>query len=200
MADWTLAGKTALLVVHMQNAITKSPSPLDFMGHPRATAEDEVIPHIAALLRAFRERRLPVVYVVAYTPDDSPAPVYGLFWRGIEQSQANKLGTRDVAIVDELTPRAGEPVLYNWPFDIFRTTDLEQRLRDMEIETVVLVGVSTGMAINVAAYQLAERYYNLIIPSDCITDGNRELHVALVAGVLPVLGLVTTHEDVIAHL
>ncbi len=200
MADWTLQGKTALLVVHMQNAITKSPSPLDFMGHPRATAEDEVIPHIAALLEAFREKDLPVFYVVAYTPDDSPAPVYGQFWRGIEESQANRLGTRDVQIVDELTPRDGEPVLYNWPFDIFRTTDLEQRFADQGIETVVLVGVSTGMAINVAAYQLAERFYNLIIPSDCITDGNRELHEVLLAGVLPVLGLVTTHEDVIAHL
>jgi nicotinamidase-related amidase len=200
MADWTLTGRTALLIVHMQNAITKSPSPLDFMGHPRATAEDDVIPHIAALLDAFREKGLPVLYLVAFTPDDSLSPVYGLFWRGIEESRANKLGTRDVEIVEELTPRGGEPVLYNWPFDLFRTTDLEQRLQKLGIETVVLVGVSTGMAINVAAYQLAERFYNLIIPSDCITDGNRELHEVLLAGVLPVLGLVTTHEDVIAHL
>jgi nicotinamidase-related amidase len=200
MADWTLTGKTALLIVHMQNAITKSPSPLDFMGHPRATAEDEVIPHIAALLDAFRAKDLPVFYVVAYTPDDSPFPVYGRFWAGIRESQANRLGTRDVEIVDELTPRDGEPVLYNWPFDLFRTTDLEQRLREQGIETVVLVGVSTGMAINVAAYQLAERFYNLIIPSDCITDGNRELHDVLLTGVLPVLALVTTHQDVIAHL
>jgi nicotinamidase-related amidase len=200
MADWTLTGKTALLIVHMQNAITKSPSPLDFMGHPRATAEDDVILHIAALLAAFRDTGLPVFYLVAYTPDDSPAPAYGLFWRGIDESQANKLGTSDVEIVEELTPRDGEPVLYNWPFDLFRTTDLEQRFKDQGVETVVLVGVSTGMAINVAAYQLAERFYNLIIPADCITDGNRELHDVLVAGVLPVLGLVTTSGDVIAHL
>jgi nicotinamidase-related amidase len=54
VSDWTLVGKTALVVVHMQNAICKSPSPLDFMGHQRATAEDEVIPHIAGLLAAFR--------------------------------------------------------------------------------------------------------------------------------------------------
>ena len=200
MSDWTLIGSTALLIVHMQNAITRSPSPLDFMGHPRATAEDEVIPHIAALLAAFREKGLPVFYVVAYTPDDYPAPVYGLFWRGIEESRANRLGTQDVEIVDELKPREDEPVLYNWPFDLFRTTDLEERFDAAGIETVVLVGVSTGMAINVAAYQLAERFYNLIIPSDCITDGNRGLHDVLVAGVLPVLGLVTTHDDVIAHL
>ncbi len=200
MADWTLHGNAALLVVHMQNAITKSPSPLDFMGHQRATAEDDVIPHIAALVDAFREKGLPIFYVVAHTPDDSPFPRYGRFWDGIQETQANKLGTRDVEIVEELTPRDDEPVLYNWPFDVFQTTDLEERFKRLGIDTVVLVGVATGMAINVAAYQLAERFYNLIVPSDCITDGNRELHDTLLAHVLPVLGLVTTHEDVIAHL
>jgi nicotinamidase-related amidase len=200
MSEWTLTGKTALLVVHMQNAICRAPSPLEFLGHCRATVEDEVIPHIADLLAAFRERGLPVFYVIAYTPEDTPFPVYGRFWAGLRESQANKIGTRDVEIVDELTPRDGEPVIHNWPFDIFRCTDLERRLRDEEIETVVLVGVSTGMAINVAAYQLADRFFNLIVPSDCVTDGNRELHDAIVSGVLQVIGLVTTSADVIAHL
>jgi hypothetical protein len=31
MSGWTLVGKTALVVVHMQNAICKSPRPLDFI-------------------------------------------------------------------------------------------------------------------------------------------------------------------------
>ena len=57
MTDWTLIGKTALVVVHMQNAICKSPSPLDFMGHQRATAEDGHHPaRIADLLAAFRSK------------------------------------------------------------------------------------------------------------------------------------------------
>ena len=37
MSEWSLDGKAALVVVHMQNAICKSPSPSDFMGHQRAT-------------------------------------------------------------------------------------------------------------------------------------------------------------------
>ena len=200
MSEWTLTGKTALIVVHMQNAICRAPSPLEFLGHCRATEEDGIIPHIADLLAAFRGKGLPVIYLVAHTPDDTRFPVYGKFWGGLQESQANRLGTRDVEIVDELVPQDGEPLIYNWPFDIFRCTDVEQRLTEQGVETVVLVGVSTGMAINVAAYQLADRLFNLIVPSDAVTDGSRELHDAIMAGIMPVIGLVTTSDDVIAHL
>ncbi len=200
MTDWTLTGTTALVVVHMQNAICKSPSPLDFMGHQRATAEDGVIPHIADLLAALRSKDLPVIYVVAVHPQKPEVPAYGAFWRGLPQLQVNQAGSRDVQVVDELTPQQGEPVMRNWPFDVFRQTDLEQWLRDRGVETVVLVGVATGMAITIAAYQLADRLFNLIVPADCVTDGNRELHEAIMSGVMPVIGLVTSADDVIAHL
>jgi ureidoacrylate peracid hydrolase len=200
VTDWTLIGKTALVVVHMQNAICKSPSPLDFMGHQRATAEDGIIPHIADLLAAFRSRDLPVLYVVAVHPEEPEIPAYGRFWGGLPDLRVNQSGTRDVEVVDELAPQDGERVVRNWPFDIFRCTDVEQWLRDRGVETVVLVGVATGMAINIAAYQLADRFFNLIVPSDCVTDGNRTLHDAIMSGIMPVIGLVTTADDVIAHL
>jgi biuret amidohydrolase len=200
MSEWTLTGKTALIVVHMQNAICKAPSPLEFLGHCRATEEDGIVSHIADLLAAFRRKGLPVVFLSACTPDDATFPIYGAFWSGLRESQANKPGTRDVEIIDELAPHDGEPVISNWPFDIFRRTDLEQLLRDQQVETVVLVGVSTGMAVGIAAYQVADRLFNLIVPSDAVTDGNRELHEAIMSGIMPAISLVTTADDVIAHL
>jgi nicotinamidase-related amidase len=200
MGEWTLAGKTALIVVHMQNAVCKAPSPLEVLGHCRATWEDGIVPHIADLLAAFRKKGLPVLYMSAYTPEDAKFPIYGGFWQGVQLSGANKLGTRDVQIIDELAPQDGEPVVHNWPFDIFRRTDVEQYLTDQEVETVVLVGVATGMSVGTAAFQLADRFFNLIVPSDAVTDGNRELHDAMMAGMLPAIALVTTSDDVIAHL
>ena len=49
MSEWTLMGKTALVVILVQNAISRAPSPLELMGHCRATEEDGIIPHIAEL-------------------------------------------------------------------------------------------------------------------------------------------------------
>jgi nicotinamidase-related amidase len=200
MSGWTLAGKPALLVIHLQNAICKAPSPLEVLGHPRATEEDEVIPHVAGLLSAFRRRGLPVVFTAAVHPDAPEVPAYGGFWQAVRRLDVNQAGSRDVEIVDELTPLDGEPVIHNWPFDVFRRTSLEELLRDQGVETIVLVGVATGMAVIIAAYQAADRGFNLVVPSDCVTDGNRQLHEAIMTGIMPVIGLVTTSADVIAHL
>jgi nicotinamidase-related amidase len=200
MGDWMLAGKTALFVVHMQNSICKSPSPLEAMGHCRATWDDGIVPKIQTLLEAFRSKGLPVIFICTYTPEDADYAAYGGFWTGSRQIVVNRPGTRDVEVIDELTPLPGEPVFLNWPFDIFRPNDLEKYLVDQKIETVVLTGVATGMSVGHAAFLLADRFYNLVIPSDTCTDGNRQLHDCLIEHMLPAVGLVTTAEDVIHHL
>lgn len=200
MNEWKLVGRPALLVIHMQNAIVKSPSPLEVMGHGRAAYAEGVVDNIGRLLAAFRERSLPVVYTVAYTPPDVKWPAYGGFWQGSRQVQVNRLGTWDVEVIEELAPAEGEEVFYNWPFNVFEGTGLESHLRKHDVETIVLVGVATGMSVGVAAWAAAERFFNLIVPTDATTDGNREIHNAVVGLILPAIGLVTSTADVIDHL
>jgi nicotinamidase-related amidase len=200
MSDWTLTGKPALLVVHMQNSIIKTPSPLEGMGHGRAAHEEAVIDHIRELAVAFREKGYPVTYCVAYTPPNTRWPAYGAFWTGSQQLQVNHMGTWDVEIIEELEPAERERIFYNWPFNVFEGTGLHEYLSEQGVETVVLTGVATGMSVGTAAWALAERFYNLIVPADASTDANSEIHRVMVGSILPAIGLVTTTEDVIAHL
>ncbi len=200
MSEWEMVGKPALLLVHMQNAICKAPSPLEVLGHCRAVWEDGVVPKMQGLQKAFRAKGLPVIFVCAHTPVDAKLPVYGPFWMGTKESKTNYMGTRDVEVIDELAPVAGEPVFYNWVFNVFRGTDLEQYLVEQGVETVVLTGVATGMSVATAAFALADRLYNLIVPSDTTTDGNKELHEVVIKSMIPAIALVTTADDVIAHL
>lgn len=200
MSDWKLVGKPALVLVHMQNAICKAPSPLEVFGHCRAVEEDGIIPNIQKLQQAFRAKGYPVVFVCTYTPDEFKVPAYGDFWPFTRHSGANRMGTRDVEVVEELAPATGEPVFYNWPFNIFEGTGLQKYLQDHGVETVVLTGVATGMSVGTAAWALAERFYNLIIPQDACTDARKELHRIMMEQMFPPIALVTTTDDVIAHL
>lgn len=208
MNGWRLTGRPALLIVHMQRSVCNLPSPLEPLGHWRAVQQDGIVPKIRALQDAFRARDLPVVFVVTYTPEDVTVPAYGAFWPGVKQSMVNLMGTADVEVIDELAPAPGEPIFYNWPFNIFQGNDvqpvdgldLEQYLAREGIETVVLTGVATGMSLGTAAFALAGRFYNLIVPSDTTTDADRDLHEAIITGMIPAIGLVTTADDVLAHL
>ena len=64
----------------------------------------------------------------------------------------------------------------------------------------MLAGVATGMAIGHASFSLADRLFSLIVPSDTCADERTELHKAVLEQMLPPIALITTAEDVIAHL
>jgi nicotinamidase-related amidase len=184
----------------MQNAIVKTPSPLEVLGHGKAAWEEGVVSNIQSLAAAFRDKNLPLVFSVAYTPRESRFPVYGNFWAGAKEAKVNYMGTWDVGVIEELAPAPGERIFYNWPFNVFEGTGLHDHLRSQDVETVVLTGVATGMSVGTAAWGLAERFYNLIVPLDATTDGNPEIHRVVTGSILPAIGLVTSTDDVIAHL
>jgi nicotinamidase-related amidase len=200
MNEWALIGKAALLIVHMQNAVIKTPSPLEVMGHGKAAWEQGVVANIQSVLASFRSKGLPVAYCVAYTPLETRFPAYGGFWAGAEAVKVNYMGTWDVEIIDELAPATGERIFYNWPFNVFEGTGLHEYFQEQGVDTVVLTGVATGMSVGTAAWAVAERFYNLIVPSDATTDGNAEVHKTVTGLILPAIGLVTTTEDVLVHL
>jgi nicotinamidase-related amidase len=200
MSDWSLAGKPALLVVHMQKSLCMLGGSLERMGHCKAAREAGIIPNIQALQKAFREEELPVVFVVACHPEKFKVPAYGPFWKAAEMMKVNFEGTSDVDVIDELAPAPGEPVFNNWTFNVFQENGLGRYLDEQSVETIVLTGVATGMAIGYNSYCLADRLYSLIVPSDTCADGNEKLHEAVINWMLPPVALMTTAEDVIAHL
>jgi nicotinamidase-related amidase len=74
-------------------------------------------------------------------------------------------GSRDVRVVGELAPVAGEPVVEHRPSDMCGQIDVEQWLRDRGVEAVVLVGAAAAMAVDIAADQLADRRSGLVVPA-----------------------------------
>lgn len=200
MTERSMAGKPGLLIVHMQNSLCQIGGSLEGMGHCQAARENGIIANIQALQEAFRARQLPVIFVVAQHPTEFKVPAYGPFWSAARDMGVNLEGTSDVEIIDELAPAQGEPVFYNWPFDIFRVNDLESHLVEQGVETVVLTGVATGMAIGHASFGLADRLFSLIVPSDTCADMRPELHRAVLEEMLPPIALIATAKDVIAYL
>lgn len=200
MGEWSLAGKPALLVVHMQNSLCRAGGTLEGMGHCKAAHDAGIIPNIRALQEAFRAKTLPVVFVVACHPAEFTVPAFGPFWQAAGEMSINLAGTTDVEIIDELAPARGEPVFQNWPFDVFQVNGLEEYLQERGVDTIVLTGVATGMAIAHNSFGMADRLYGLIVPSDTCADANSRLHEAVLDWMLPPIALITTARDVIAHL
>lgn len=200
MGEWKMVGKPALILIHMQHAITDESGAVAFLGHAKATRESGIILRQQALLKTFRAKKLPVVYVNAVTDPNSVCPAYGKFWSAFKKVKANLPGSKDVEVISELAPLHGEPVLGNWPFGIFTNSNLDKVLKDNKAETLVLAGVATDMAILAAVLQAADLFYNLIVLSDASTSANPKAHDAAMNLMIPAMALVTTTDDILAHL
>jgi len=198
MSEWKMVGKPALVLIHMQHGITHPEGKVAFLGHAKATRDSGIIAHQQLLLAAFRKKKLPVVFVNAITPQ-TKWPAYGRFWEGIKKHRANLPGTKDVEVIEELAPLSGEPLLFNWPFGIFTGNNLRQVLDNLGVETLVLVGVATDMAVLTAVFQASDMLYNVIVPSDTCTSATPKFHEAAIE-MIDAVALVTTTKDVIAHL
>ena len=200
MSEWTLAGKPALILVHMQHSICDPQGSLAFLGHARATQESSIIPNQQMLLKAFRAKGLPVIYIVT-THDmgrQNIAPVMGMFWSVAFQG-ANLPGSKDLEIIHELAPEPGEPVIGNFVFSMFASNHVDELLKQLGVKTLVIAGVATYMAVIASSWNAAELNYNLVVPSDACTGADPALHEAALKIINPI-GIVTPTDDVLAHL
>ena len=200
MSDWNIVGKPVLILLHMQHAICDPKGAVARVGHAKAVHESGILARQKALLEAFRERKLPVIYVNAITDVSklTTAPVLGRFWSTVTGG-INMPGSRDVEVISEVAPLPGEPVIGNFPFSMFANNQLHEMLQSLGVRTLVIAGVATDMAVLASCWNAADLYYNLVVPSDACTGANYPSQEAAMK-MISAIAMVTPTEDVIAHL
>jgi len=121
----------------------------------------KIIPNIKALLDHARKRNAPVVYATdAHLPGVDPEfEVWG------KHAEAGSWGAE---IVDELKPKKGDFRVFKRRYSAFWDTGLDQILRDLRVDTVILTGVVTDIRIQHTAADAFFRGYKIIIPKDCV--------------------------------
>jgi len=145
--------KTAVLVIDMIN---------DFVtGVFKNRRAEKIIPNVKQLLSFARENKIPVVYVSdAHLPSvDTEFNVWG---------QHAVAGTWGAQVVDELVPRKGDFILQKRRYSGFQGTDLDQLLRDLEVDTLILTGVVTDICIQHTAADAFFKGYRTTVPKDCV--------------------------------
>ncbi len=149
---WDLM-KTALIVIDMINDFVTG-----VFENDRAA---KIIPNIKSLLDYARKEKLPVIQVTdAHLPGIDPEfDVWG--------SHA-VAGTWGAEIVDELKPQGSDFRVLKRKYSAFQGTDLDQLLRELKVDTVILTGVITDICIQHTAADAFFKGYKIIVPQDCV--------------------------------
>lgn len=91
----------------------------------------------------------------------------------------------ETAVHDQIAPEPGDIVVRKTRVGAFSTTDLEQQLRDRNINTLILAGISTSGVVLSTVRDAADRDYRIFVLADGTADPDPEAHDALINRIFP---------------
>jgi nicotinamidase-related amidase len=106
-------------------------------------------------------------------------------------------------IIPELYPVAGEPVIDKPGKGAFYQTDLELMLKNRDIDTLFVCGVTTEVCVNTTVREANDRGFRCIVIGDCCASYFPEFHAAGLAMIKAqggIFGSVTGSRPVLAAL
>ncbi len=139
-------GKTALLVIDVQNAVVADA--WDAAG---------VVSRIATVIGAARQSGTPVVYIQHDTPGEEELAIGSDAWR----------------FHPDVTPGDGEPVVAKQHGDAFVETALEETLADLGAGHLILVGAESDACVRSTSYGALRAGYDVTLVNDAHTTSDR---------------------------
>ena len=184
MQDYTAPerGRTALLTINGQRDFTLPGSTL------RTCGVDRTLPAMRNLVRAFRGRGAPVFHAIRlYRPDGSNVDV---FRRSAVEEGLRVLmpGTLGAELVDEIKPQLdmrldpdelleghfqemgpSEWVFYRPRWGAFHETTLADRLRALDVSTLVICGCNFPTSGRATVYEAGARDFRVVLVTDAFS-------------------------------
>jgi biuret amidohydrolase len=177
-----LPGKVALLVIDVQNTYLETANPnADPAEAARwapfnARLRETVIPNIARLMDAFRDRGLDVLFAriacQLETGRDRSLSQRKPGWNNLILPKDGHASQ----IVPEIAPRGDEIVVTKTTDSALTGTNLRLILTNLGITHVVCTGIFTDQCVSSTVRSLADESFDVIVVSDACAAGTMALH------------------------
>lgn len=194
----------AMLVVELQNDLC-APSLVEQKGLSgalaRAVARRGVLQKLPAVLEACRAAGVPVMYATKERHPGLPQPEFPPIYRAGGDAPRLVHGTWGAQVVDEVKPQDGDILLPRFTsVDPSHGSELWAVCERLGVETLIVAGISTTMAVEGTVRAAANRGYRVVVIEDCCASVPEEWHRFSADNILPLISTVTSSADVIAAL
>lgn len=208
--DFEIApGRTALILIDIQ----KIASPEPFVkaaikkGLPEKDVKEAVadygnrfwkaVDNAAKILKACREKGIDVVHVHLEAPTKNP----------LHTAKVNrKIGlivppaSEECLSLDQVKPLPDELIVNKTNGGAFSGTNLDFTLRNMDIQSLILVGFLTDECVAATAYHASDIGYDVLLVRDACATHRNEAHEALIWSLDDMCLKVYTTEQVLQKL
>lgn len=172
-----------------------------FTGFPALAEQVEtrgIVANISELAETFRAVGAPVVHApVVHRSDFADIKPNSLINSLSLKHRRLAAGSPETDYVEALRPRPEDFVIERTAgIFVFNATSLDALLRRLGVETVVLTGVSTNLAIPGNTMTAVDLGYAVVVPEDCIAGSDPETHRTIVENQLRLLAIMSTADEV----
>jgi biuret amidohydrolase len=211
--DWR---RSALAVIDVQNyssnakvgiaamLLEKRPEVADYYSE---RILGTMVPNIKRLVGGFRAAGREVIYTRhgPLLPDgrDLIARRRRRDVRSAEQLDSPTLwprGSYEHEIIEELKPEPEDLVIDKNASSPFNATGVDQLLRNLGIDTLVLTGTATEMCVETTARDAADRGYNVIVAEDATGTYFQSHHEASLSSIARVYGQIWSTDQILKAL
>lgn len=168
---------SAIILIDFINDIVSEGGKLSGKGYLQYIEKHRVGDNVDELVRKGRSAGTPVIHVrVGFSKNYLEHPAGSPLFGGAKKFGALSLGDWGTEFADFAVPADGELVVTKHRVSAFYGTDLDVMLRALKIQTVVLAGCATDLAVQSAARDAHDRDFGVVVVDDACGAANDADH------------------------
>jgi ureidoacrylate peracid hydrolase len=169
---------TALVVIDMQNSFCKAGGGCSLAGFPTHHLLAAIKPCVE-LVESARAADIPIIFTrYVYSNDYSDGGVLiNDLMPGLREHNALKSGTKDIEIIEQLTPKDRDIIIDKNRPSAFYSPKFEQSLQRLGIKDLVFSGVTTNCCVESTVRDSSQRDYRSFVVEDAVAELDPERHL-----------------------
>lgn len=191
--------RTAVLALHYQNEVLHPEGRIREGVAENDPMRSRVLEAAEQLLAGAREKKLPIIHVrIAFRPDYADCPRNTPIFRRTVELGAMKDGEWGAQFIDTLSPLPSERefVFTHTRISAFKGTAVEQTLRMLGVQHLIVAGVATHSVVENTVREAADLGYDISVAADACSAGTPQVHQAALSS-MALIAKITTAADVL---
>ncbi|MCL5407317.1 MAG: cysteine hydrolase [Patescibacteria group bacterium] len=169
--------KSALVLVDFINEIVDEKGKLAGKGYAAFVKKHDILTKVQTAVERAHVNRVPVIFVnVSFRPDYSDWPEDSPLFGAAKKFGALQSGTWATELHSAINRGEDDYLVTKNRVSAFRNTALEAKLKELGVETLLIGGVATDLAVQSTVRDAHDRDFKVVILKDLCGAANDEDH------------------------
>ncbi len=170
--------KSVLILIDFINEIVDEKGKFAGKGYPAFVKAHGVLENVNVAIAKAREKDISIIFVrVGFSSDYRQWPENSPLFGAVKKFGALQLGSWATEIHESLNKTDADFFITKHRASAFYATSLEAILRTLKVDTILLGGVATDIAVQSTAHEAHDRDYKVVILEDLCAAGKTEDHM-----------------------